>query len=164
MSGPGQAAPELVASDGAALGSSDPTRRWALRFADGSVRFAGVTRIEGFAVAPALAGAPDPARALVQVTLPVVLSDGAGPHLVDADGRLVLALGPHPHVADASVAMGEAAPDHAVGLVEPAGDGGLWRWVARARVAPDGRVAALDALDAAPDREAAARWERDHRG
>jgi hypothetical protein len=164
MSGPGQAAPELVGSDGAALGSSDPTRRWALRFADGSVRFAGVTRIEGFAAAAALAREPDPGRALVQVTLPVVLSDGAGPHLVDADGRLVLALGPHPHVAETWVAMGEAAPDHAIGLVEPAGDGGLWRWVTRARVVPEGRVAALDALDAAPDREAAARWERQHPG
>jgi hypothetical protein len=163
MTGATQAAPELVASEGAALGSSDPTRRWALRFADGTVRFAGVTRIEGFAAAPALAGEPEPGRALVQVTLPVVLSDGAGPHLVDADGRLVLALGPHPHVTGASVAMGEAAPDHAVGLVEPAGGGGVWRWVARARVAPEGRVAALDAIDAAADREAAARWERDHR-
>jgi hypothetical protein len=128
------------------------------------VRFAGVTRVEGFTAAAALAGEPDPGRALVQVTLPVVLSDGAGPHLVDADGRLVLALGPHPHVAGTSVAMGEAAPGHAVGLVEPAGDGGLWRWIARARVAPEGRVAALDALDVAPDREAAARWERQHPG
>ncbi len=160
-----QAAPELVASEGAALGSSDHTRRWALRFPDGAVRFPGVTRIEGFAAAAALAGQADPGRALVQVTLPVVLSDGAGPHLVDADGRLVLALGPHPHVAGASVAMGEAAPDHVVGLVEPAGGGGgLWRWVARARVAAEGRVAALDAIDAAPDRDAASRWERDHRG
>lgn len=163
MSDPIQAAPELVASGGAALGSSDPTRRWALRFPDGAVRFAGVTRIEGFAAAEALAGEPDPGRALVRVTLPVVLSDGAGPHLVDADGRLVLALGPHPHVAGTSVAMGEAAPDHAIGLVEPAGDGGLWRWVALARVAPGGRVAALDAIDAAPDRAAAARWERERR-
>lgn len=163
MSDPIQAAPELVASEGAALGSSDPTRRWALRFTDGAVRFAGVTRIEGFAAAEALAGEPDPARALVHVTLPVVLSDGAGPHLVDADGRLVLALGAHPHVAGTSVAMGEAAPDHAIGLVEPAGDGGLWRWVALARVAPGDRVAALDAIDVAPDRAAAARWERERR-
>jgi hypothetical protein len=100
----------------------------------------------------------------VQVTLPVVLSDGAGPHLVDADGGLVLALGPHPHIAGASVAMGEAAPDHAIGLVEAAGDGGVWRWVARARVAPEGRIAALDDIDAAPDREAAARWEGRPRG
>lgn len=164
MTGPGQEAPELVASEGAALGSSDPTRRWALRFADGTVRFAGVTRIEGFAAAAPLGAAPDPDRALVQVTLPVVLSDGAGPHLVDADGRLVLALGPHPHIDGTSVAMGEAAPGHAIGLVEAAGEGGVWRWVARARVAPEGRIAALDAIDAAPDREAAARWEARQRG
>jgi hypothetical protein len=159
VTGPTQAAPELVASEGAALGASDPTRRWALRFPDGAVRFAGVTRGEGFAVAEALAGEPDPDRALVQVALPVVLSDGAGPHLVDAAGRLVLTLGPHPRIAGASVAMGEAAPDHAVGLVERAGEGPLWRWVALARVAPGERVAALDAVDAAPDRGAARRWE-----
>ncbi|HTI34871.1 MAG TPA: hypothetical protein VL422_14425 [Miltoncostaea sp.] len=164
MTGPGQEAPELVVCEGAALGSSDPTRRWGLRFPDGIIRFAGVTRIEGFAAAVALGAEPDPDRALVQVTLAVVLSDGAGPHLVDADGRLVLALGPHPHIAGASVAMGEAAPDHAIGLVEAAGDGGVWRWVARARVAPEGRIAALDGIDAAPDREAAARWEGRPRG
>jgi hypothetical protein len=164
VTGPGQAAPELVACEGAALGSSDPTRRWALRFPDGVERFAGLTRIEGFAVADALAGEADPDRALVPVTLPVVLSDGAGPHLVDADGRLVLALGAHPAIAGASVAMGEAAPAHAVGLVERAGDGPLWRWVARARVAPGDRVEALDALDAAPDRAAAVRWERERPG
>lgn len=164
MSDPVQAAPELVASEGAALGGSDPTRRWGLRFGDGVVRFAGVTRTEGAAAAEALAGEPDPDRVLVHVTLPVVLSDGAGPHLVDAGGRLVLVLGPHPHLAGASVAMGEAAPDHAIGVVEPADAGGLWRWVALARVAPGGRVAALDAIDAAPDRAAAVRWERERRG
>jgi hypothetical protein len=164
VTGPGQVAPELVACEGAALGSSDPTRRWALRFADGRERFAGVTRIEGFAAVEALAEEADPDRALVQVTLPVVLSDGAGPHLVDADGRLVLALGPHPHVAGASVAMGEAAPAHAIGLVERAGDGPLWRWVARALVAPAERVAALDALDAAADRAAAVGWEGERPG
>ena len=164
MTGPGQAAPELVACEGAALGSSDPTRRWALRFPDGGDRFAGVTRIEGFDVAEALAGEADPDRALVQVTLPVVLSDGAGPHLLDADGRLVLAHGAHPRIAGASVAMGEAAPEHAIGLVERAGDGPLWRWVARARVAPAERVAALDALDATADRAAAERWERERPG
>jgi hypothetical protein len=162
--GPGQGAPELVASDGAPLGSSDPTRRWALRFPDGTVRFPGVTRVEGFAAAGALAAAADPDRALVQVTLPVVLSDGAGPHLVDADGRLVLALGPHPRIGGAAVAMGEAAPHHAIGLVEPLAQAPLWRWIVRAWVAPADRVAALDALDAAADRAAAEAWERDRRG
>ncbi len=141
MTGPGQAAPELVSCEGAALGASDATRRWALRFADGEERFRGVTRVEGAAAAGALAGVADPSRALVQVTLPVVLSDGAGPHLVDADGRLVLALGPHPHLRGASVAMGEAVPHHAVGLVERVGDGPVWRWVARRRVPAAARVA-----------------------
>jgi hypothetical protein len=157
------AAPELVASEGAALGSADPTRRWALRFPGGRERFAGVTRIEGWAATAPLAETDDEQaeRSLIAVTLPVVLSDGAGPHLVDAQGRLVLALGPHPHIDGASVAMGEASPEHSIGVVERLADGPLWRWVAHARVAPADRVSALDALDAAADRAAAETWERE---
>lgn len=155
--------PELVASVGARLGSAAATRRWALRFADGGERFAGVTRLEGSAAAAAL-GAMGPERserALVEIALPVVLSEGAGPYLVDAAGRLVLALAPHPRIAGASVAMGEAAPEHAVGLVERQGDGPVWWWIARGDVSPTGRVGALDALDEAGDRDGALRWERD---
>ena len=160
------AIPELVASAGAPLGSADATRRWALRFADGRERFPGVTRLEGWA-ATATLGAMGPERserALVEIALPVVLSEGAGPYLVDAEGRLVLALGPHPRIAGASVAMGEAAPEHVVGLVERQGDGPVWRWTARGDVPAVGRVRALDALDAVADREAALSWERDLRG
>jgi len=155
--------PDLVASAGAPLGSADATRRWALRFADGRERFPGVTRLEGWAAAAAL-GAIGPERserALVEIALPVVLSDGAGPYLVDASGRLVLALAPHPRIAGASVAMGEAAPEHSVGLVERQGDGPVWRWIARGDVPPAGRVRALDTLDEAADRDSALRWERD---
>lgn len=166
VSGPDpKAAPELVECRGAALGGSDATRRWGLRFPDGRTRFAGVTRPEGLAAAPVLAelAGVDAERALVQVALPVLLSEGAGPHLVDASGRLVLVLGPHPSVAEARVAMGEPSPDHAVGLVEPV-EGGVWRWLARAAVEPSGRVAALDALDAVADRASAIAWERARRG
>ena len=158
--------PELVASAGAPLGSADATRRWALRFGDGRERFAGVTRPEGRAASAAL-GAMGPQRserALVEIALPVVLSDGAGPYLIDAAGRLVLALAPHPRIAAASIAMGDAAPAHLVGLVERQGDDGpVWRWIARADVPPSGRVAALDALDEAGDRDEAILWEHDLR-
>jgi hypothetical protein len=37
----------------------------------------------------------------------------------------------------------------------------VWWWVARGAVPPAQRVAALDALDAAADRDAAGLWERD---
>lgn len=139
----------LVARPDAPAGGADPTRRWALAFSDGRERFPGIARTEAdllLAAPPAPAGEWD--GLLVRVALPVVLSDGAGPHLLDAGGRLVLALGAHPRLPGASLAMGEARPDHRVGLVAPVGDGGLWRWLADDVVASAGRVAALDALDA----------------
>ncbi len=95
------------------------------------------------------------------ITLPVVLSDGAGPYVLDADGRITLVLAPHPAVAGAHLAMGEAAPDHRIGLVRPVA-GPVWEWVARAEVAAARRVDALDALDAVADEQAAAVWAHDH--
>jgi len=82
------------------------------------------------------------------VTLPAVLSDGAGPHLLDADGRLILAVAEHPRIDGARVAMGPAEPRHPIGLVRPAPRWAGWRWLARADVAPERRLEALDALDA----------------
>jgi len=93
---------------------------------------------------------------LVAVVLPVVLSDGAGPYVIDASGGLVLVLGPHRRLPGGLVAMGPAEPDHAIGLVERSGAG--WRWIARAEVAPADRIAALDELDEVADRPAAAAW------
>lgn len=143
------AATALVARPDAPAGGTDATRRWALAFSDGRERFPGIARTEA---GPVLSAPPAPAgewdRLLVRVVLPVVLSDGAGPHLLDAEGRLVLALGAHPRLPDAALAMGEGRPDHRVGLVTPVGDGALWRWLADDVVAPADRVAALDALDA----------------
>lgn len=155
----GGSAPDIVACPWAPLAASDPTRRWALRSPDGAHLFPGLTRPEAVGAATRLGGQVPAAwdRALVEVALPVVVSDGAGPYLVDARGRLVLALGPHPSVAGALVAMGPPDPRHAVGLVRASTDGG-WEWVARAEVAPDERTAALDALAAAPDEAAAAAW------
>lgn len=154
---------DIVAAPSAPAGSPDPSRRWALRLPGGAEGFPGVTPLEGRAAAPALE-AMEPQRreaALIAITLPVVLSDGAGPYLLDADGRITLVLGPHPAIPGASLAMGEAAPDHRIGLVRPVA-GPVWEWIARAEVAPEGRVEALDALDAVADAGAAAAWARGH--
>jgi hypothetical protein len=151
---------ELVEAPGAPLGRADLTRRWALRFPDGRERFPGVTRPEGEAAARALADLTSPVRALVEVFLPALLSEGAGPHLLDAEGRLVLALGAHPRVPGVRVAMGEPAPAHRIGAVRPLPTGGgVWAWAACADVPPAERVEALDALDAAPDADALRAWE-----
>jgi len=153
---------EVIRAPDAPLGGGDPTRRHAVR-ADGLVLLPGLTRPEADDACRwlgAMAGDDRP-LALAEVALPVVLTDGAGPHLLDADGSLVLALGPHPAIAGALVAMGAPTPLHAVGLVTRVGGGG-WAWLARARVADSGRVDALDGLEAVVDasglRSWAARW------
>lgn len=152
----------LVAAPGASAGSGDISRRWALAFPDGAERFAGITRPEGAAAIPALAAMhPDGwDAALIEVTLAVVLTEGAGPYVIDAAGRITLVLAPHPLMAGAHLAMGEPSPLHRLGLVRRRPDVPAWEWVARAEVAPAGRVAALDALDAVADEAAAADWER----
>ena len=144
----------------APAGRADPTRRWALSFPDGVARFAGVTRPEAERSAPAL-GALAPgevARALVEVELPVLMAEGAGPYLLDGDGRLTLAIAEHPRIAGAAVAMGEPRAGHRLGLVRAAGDG-VWRWLGVAEVAPASRVAALDELDALADEASVRDWE-----
>jgi hypothetical protein len=153
---------EVIRAPDAPLGGGDPTRRHAV-LADGLVLLPGLTRPEADDACRwlgAMAGDDRP-LALAEVALPVVLTDGAGPHLLDADGSLVLALGPHPAIAGALVAMGAPTPLHAVGLVTRVGGGG-WAWLARARVADSGRVDALDGLEAVVDasglRSWAARW------
>lgn len=143
----------MVPAPLAPAGSSDVTRRWGLRFADGVVRFAGVTRPEGDAAAAELAAAsPESAdAALVEIVLPVVLAEGAGPYLLDAEGRITLVLAAHPRIAGASVAMGEPRPAHRVGLVRRRAGTGLWEWLVDAEVDAARRVAALDGLDALTD-------------
>lgn len=159
---PPDAPVEIVARPDAPAGASDATRRWALVMADGVERFPGVTRVEGAAAGPALAAlGPDGwDDGLVEIVLPVVLSDGAGPYLLDAGGRITLVLGEHPAIAGAHVAMGHPAPAHRIGLVARAGT--VWRWLARADVDAAGRVAALDALDACPGLPEALRWAAGH--
>ncbi len=152
---------DIVAAPRAPIASGDVSRRWALAAPDGVARFAGVTRPEGQAAAAAMADI-DPGRwdrLLVQVTLAVVLSDGAGPYLLDARGRLTLVLGPHRGISHAHVTMGDAVPLHAIGLTRRLADGPVWEWVARADVPPAGPAEALDALDELTDSGGAGEWE-----
>jgi hypothetical protein len=153
---------ELVPAPDAPAGLSDATRRWALAFPDGALRFAGITREEAAAVQAALAGGPPGRwdRALVEVVLPVIVSDGAGPYLLDATGRITLALGAHGALPGLRVAMGEPRPRHRVGLVRPTGEARVWEWAWDAEVDPEMRVAALDALDGVADAEGADGWQR----
>ncbi len=154
----------MIHAPGAALGASDPTRRYAVREGD-RVLLPGLTRSEAEAACTWLA-ALDPVDhplALAQVVLPVVLTDGAGPYLVDASGALVLALGPHPGIAGANVAMGARVPGHAVGLVRRIGPAG-WAWLARAEVGEADRVVALDALHALSDLGGLVGWATEWAG
>lgn len=159
--GTGPAGFTVVPAPSAPAGSADVTRRWAIACPDGRARFPGVAPHEAEQARAALAeaGAGEWDRLLVEVDLPVVLSDGAGPHLLDADGRMTLALADHPRVPDVRVAMGEPSPGHRIGVVRRLPGARVWRWVADAVVAPADRIAALDALDAAEDEAALARWE-----
>lgn len=146
----------------APAGSADATRRWALRGAAGD-RFPGLTRPEADAVAAGLTGVADDRweLALVEIRLPALLSDGAGPHLLDADGRITLVLGAHPELAGLRIAMGEPSgrrARHALGAVRAGDRAPLWWWVARAEVPHDRRVAALDELAACPDAAALTAW------
>jgi hypothetical protein len=161
---PDRAAIAIREAPAAPAGSGDPTRRWALAFPDGGVRFPGIARTEGQAVLAALE-AIDPGdwdRHLVEVSLPVLVSEGAGPHLLDAGGRLTLVLAPHPSLADERIAMGEAAPAHRIGLVRRV-EGRLWRWSADAEIDPARRVLELDRLDAVADEAGARRWQDEAR-
>lgn len=153
-----EAAPRVVPAADAVLGAADVTRRWALSFSDGVVRLPGITRPEGERAAGALASLSPETwdRALVEVALPVLVSDGAGPHMVDAAGGLVLAVAPHPVARGARVAMGGPA-GLVVGIVRPVGPG-AWVWNARATVSPERRIAALDELDAARSEAAVDAW------
>jgi hypothetical protein len=157
---------DIVAAPQAPIAAGDVSRRWALASPDGVARFAGVTRPEGQAAAAAMAGI-DPARwdrLLVQVTLAVVLSDGAGPYLLDARGRLTLVLGPHRGISHAHLTMGDAVPLHAIGLTRRLDGGPVWEWIARADVPPAGAAEALDALDELIDSDGAGEWEGRRRG
>ncbi len=156
---------EIRASPGAPAGGGDPTRRWELAMPDGVGRFAGVTRTEGAAAAQALAALAPEAweTALVEIVLPVVMSDGAGPYLLDRDGRITLVVGAHPGVSGAHVAIGAPSPAHRVGIVGRRGDV-LWQWLARVEAAPGDHIRALDALDACPDLPSARRWAGERPG
>ena len=84
-------------------------------------------------------------RAELPPSVPVLLSDGAGPHLIDHAGRLVLALADHPLLSGARVAMGPCDGEEQIGIVVPeAAAPGIWRWLGRARVAAADRLQTLE--------------------
>lgn len=151
-------AASIVEMKAARLGISDPTRRWALLGPDGEAYFPGITRPEGVALGDLLAGEPVEAWAdrLVEIKLPAILTDGAGPHLLASDGSLVVVLGPHDQIAGASVAMGIPNPRHLVGVVEPLGSTD-WRWICCGEVETERQIDALDELSRV-DRESLDGW------
>lgn len=152
--------PQVVAAPAAALGSTDVTRRWAVRCGDGRDRWPGLTRTEADAAVRAAAGSQRWDELLIRVELGVVLSDGAGPYLLDADGTLILVVAAHPAFASRGVAMGQAGPQLVrIGVVAPATSGRHWIWCARSDVPVARRVAALDALDRAGTDAEVAEWE-----
>lgn len=153
----------IISAPDAPAGASDVTRRWAILCPDGRSRWPGLTRGEAAEHAATLDIAATPAeldRVLARVQLPAVLSDGAGPHLIDAGGEIVIAIADHPRLQGA-VAMGGPGPRYSVGLLsgrrQPP-----WRWRARARVG-DERIAALTALDELAAEDELDAW-RDHWG
>ena len=127
--------------------------------------FPGLTAPEASAATPILDTLDDPSLALVRIALPVLLTEGAGPHLLDADGRLTMAVGPQPGDDAWRVAMGEPGGAQRVGVVTPIDPDRLaWRWLVVAEIVEAERVAALDALVAATDPAALGVWERDPTG
>lgn len=152
---------DLVPCPQAPAGRADPTRRWAVRFPDG-LRLPGLTRPEAERAIPWLAGLEPTFRddALVAIDLPAILAEGAGPYLLDARGRIVLAIADHPHLPGARVAMGQPADVRPIGLVRPAPGGRAngWVWSVRAEVGQERTVPALDALDALVDQAAVPAW------
>lgn len=151
---------QAVACPDAPLGGGDPSRRWGVRCDDGRVRWPGLTRPEAERLITAMPpGYGHPDDLLVEVTLDVVLSDGAGPHVADADGVLVLVLGPHPAIPGVWLAMGPSGPEHVrVGAVRGVDVAGAWAWVARAVAPVAQRVARLDELAAADGQAALQAW------
>jgi hypothetical protein len=155
----------VITAPDAPAGAADPTRRHALLFPDGRARFAGIAPDEADEVIPAVRNRPaaDWDRLLVEVALPVVLSDGAGPYLLDDAGLVTLAIAPHPRIAELRVAMGAPSPGHRVGVVRKADGTRLWEWIADAVVSPARRVEALDGVDDAADAADLARWQHRER-
>jgi hypothetical protein len=155
---------QAVPAPTAPLGASDATRRWCVVGDDGQARWPGLTRVEADAVCAALGGSAD-ARvkaALIQVDLGVVISDGAGPYLVDADGVLVLVLDLHAHIARGHITMGQVGERRTrIGLVRGAGHEGIWEWVVQVQIDAADRVAVLDQLAAVETAPALVRWCED---
>jgi hypothetical protein len=151
---------ELVAVPDATLGAGDPTRRWGVRCSDDRVRWPGITRLEAATLMRGLsAAAAAPDDVLAQLELGVVLSDGAGPYLADADGLLVLVVDGHPSLAGVHIAMGQTGPHRVrIGVVRPLAGGGCWSWICRVEVPASALIGVLDGLVAADTDGALQAW------
>lgn len=170
---PEGAGPPEVVRAASGLTAGDPTRSRGIRLASGDhVFFPGLTPGEAAGAVAEMAGGVgeslEDARLeslLVRIDLAAILSDGAGPHLLDAAGRLTIAVGPHPIISGARLAMGEPHPEHTIGVVRPLRDPDehplMWRWIGRREVPPAGRAAALDELDELESVEAVVAWAGD---
>jgi hypothetical protein len=152
--------PEIVTTS-SALSGVDPARRYGLAVGGRAMIFGGLGHDEAEEVAAALAAlGPDrpPAGVLIEVALPIILSDGAGPHLVDVDGRLTLAVADHPTIPGARVAIGSPNPRQRIGVVRRLEPAPLWEWLAVREVPEAARIVTLDEVDRLVDERDATRW------
>ena len=139
---------DVLAVPDARLGASDVTRRWGMRRADGRIGWPGITAVEGDRAARGCDRCASSAfdNALVCIELGVVLSDGAGPYLVDVDGTLVLVLAQHPALSACHLAMSQYDDGHfRVGVVRDCAMNGWWRWEGFRDISADDQIVALDA-------------------
>ena len=141
---------DIVPASHSRLGGSDHTRRWALQAPGGPPRFAGVTRPEADGARGWLGALDDHDMddVLVPVQLEVVMSDGAGPYMLDAAGNLILRVGDHPIIPGCSIAMGEVdtAMVRLGAVVDRRPEGFVW--IASRTVSHASRVGELDRLAA----------------
>jgi len=152
---------DVVAVPDARLGASDVTRRWGMQRPDGRIGWPGITAVEGDRAARGCDSCASSTfdDALVCIDLGVVLSDGAGPYLLDADGVLVLIVAQHPALIACHIALGQYDDGRfRIGVVRDCAMNGWWRWEGYRDVSMDEQIAALDACHALASDQDLTRW------
>ena len=147
----------------APAGSSDPTRRWALDFPDGSTRFPGIARTEAETAIPELERM-DPADwdgALVEVSLPVLLSEGAGLISSTPPGASRSRSARTRRSPSSSSRWERRGPAHRLGLVRRVA-GRIWSWTVDARSCR-GSGSSSSTGSTAADADVALRWQDEAR-